>query len=172
MKREQFSVGNYTYPHHSFEYFLNSMNRIGVDSDLAAKHNISVEFLQNVIIRPLRSKTMIGFRVKKPIPGHEVLLDDVIMKPRKWHTWQVGQEVGIRSAGGEGMVALKLDLPDGEDDVPGQEIFDNSDDWSDAGDFGTTASTSSTKRGRKVERKAAPAEEETFSSGGSDDFDF
>lgn len=32
MKREQFSVGNYMYPHHSFEYFLNSMNRIGVET--------------------------------------------------------------------------------------------------------------------------------------------
>ena len=147
------------------------VNRIGVDSDIAAKHNISMEYLQNITIRPLRSKTAIGFRVKKPIPGHDTLLDDVVMKPKKWHEWRVGQELGVRCTGGEGMIAIKLDLPDGEDDVPGQEIFDDTGDWSDAGDFSTPATTSSAKRGRKVNRKAAPPEDDTF-TGSSDDFEF
>ena len=146
------------------------MNRIGVDSDLAAKHNVSMEYLQNIILRPLRSKTAIGFRVKKPIPGHEVLLDDVIMKPKKWHDWRVGQEVGIRCTGGEGMIALKLDLPDGDGDDPGQDMFDDTGDWSDVNEF-SAMTTSSTKRGRKVKNQPAPAEEESF-TGGSDDFDF
>ena len=30
MKETQLSIGNYTYPLHSFDYFLNSMERMGV----------------------------------------------------------------------------------------------------------------------------------------------
>ncbi len=30
MKKTQLSIGNYTYPLHSFDYFLNSMENMGV----------------------------------------------------------------------------------------------------------------------------------------------
>jgi len=147
-------------------------NAIGVDNDIAAKHNISMELLQNTVIKPLRSITSVGVRYTKAVGGHEVMLDDVRMKAKKWYTWSVGQELSIRNISGEGSVAIKLeDRIDQQDDGDITE-FGEEDSWT-SGDFEAPAADTGKKRSHRVERRqSAPAEQQTQSSSGNDDFDF
>jgi len=147
-------------------------NAIGVDNDIAAKHNISMELLQNTVIKPLRSITSVGVRYTKAVGGHEVMLDDVRMKAKKWYTWSVGQELSIRNISGEGSVAIKLeDRIDQQDDGDITE-FGEEDSWT-SGDFEAPAADTGKKRSHRVERRqSAPAEQQTQSTSGNDDFDF
>lgn len=146
-------------------------NAIGVDSDMAAKHNISMELLQNIIVRPVRSRTSVGVACKKMIPGHEVMLEDVQMKAKKHYIWRVGQELSVRSQSGEGLVAIKLeDRSSIDSDSQVMQGFGGDGDWS-AADQEQTVTSAERRHSRKVERKNKPAQEETF-SGGNDDFDF
>ena len=144
-----------------------NINALGVDSDMANKHGISMELLQNIIVKPLRSRMSVGVLCKKPAPGHEVMLEDVRMKPKKAYTWKVGQELTVRSENGEGLVAIKLeDRPDTDETY---EEF-KGDEWSEIDE--NAASRGGKKHSRKAERKAPPVEEEQSTSGSSDDFDF
>ena len=146
-------------------------NAIGVDSDMAAKHNISMELLQNIIVRPVRSRTSVGVACKKMIPGHEVMLEDVQMKAKKHYIWRVGQELSVRSQSGEGLVAIKLeDRSSIDSDSQVMQGFGGDGDWS-AADQEQTVTSAERRHSRQVERKNKPAQEETF-SGGNDDFDF
>ena len=143
-----------------------NLNALGVDGDMANKHGISLELLQNIIVRPLRSRASVGVTCKKPAPGHSVMLEDVKLKPKKTYTWKVGQELLVNSENGEGLIAVKLeDRPD--DDGTYEEFTDN--EWSEIDE--NTEQGRGRKHSRKAERKAPPAEEQE-SSGGSDDFDF
>ena len=145
-------------------------NAIGIDSDMATKHGLSLELLQNIIIKPIRSTLAIGVICKKEIGGQEVTLDDVRLKTKKLYTWRIGQELGIRSDHGEGMVVVKLEdrMDNGEDDS--MEDFGGSDDWTDAGEE-TGGGKTVRKRSRKVQRTQKPAEEQRDAASG-DDFDF
>ena len=144
-----------------------NINKLGVDADMANKHGISMELLQNIIVKPIRSRMSVGVICKKPAPGHEVMLEDVRMKPKKAYTWKVGQELTIRSENGDGLVAVKLeDRPDTDETY---EEF-KGDEWSEIDE--SAASRGGRKHSRKAERKAPPVEEEPSTSGSSDDFDF
>ena len=143
-----------------------NLNALGVDGDMANKHGISMELLQNIIVRPLRSRTSVGVTVKKPAPGHEVMLEDVKLKPKKSYTWKIGQELLVHSENGEGLVAVKLE--DRTDSDENYEEF-TGDEWSEIDE--STEQRGGRKHSRKAERNAAPAEEQQ-NSGSSDDFDF
>jgi len=146
-------------------------NAIGVDSDMAAKHGLSLELLQNTIIKPIRSTLAVGVICKKEIPGQEVTLDDVRLKAKKLYTWRIGQELGIRSDHGEGMVVIKLeDRTDNMEDTT-MDDFGGTDEWAEVAEESNDASNVK-KRSRKVARKPKPAEEDTSSAGQSNDFDF
>lgn len=145
-------------------------NAIGVDSDMAAKHNISMEFLQNIIIRPIRSTTSVGVCCRKAVPGHEVSLADVVLKPKKKYIWRLDEELSIRSLNGDGLVAIKLeDRRDEQGNDPTSD-FGEMDEWAEVRQE-QGAKSSSKKHSRKVDRKEAPVKEETVSSN-TDDFDF
>ena len=144
-------------------------NAIGIDSDMAAKHGISVEQLQNIIISPIRSTTSVGVSCKKIMPGHEISLEDVRLKAKKKYTWKIDQELAVRSQNGDGLIAVKLENRR-EDEA--DEIDDlSSGEWTEDQDFGEIGSSSSRRHSRKVEKKQKPVEEES-SSGSTDDFDF
>ena len=147
-----------------------NVNAMGVDSDMAAKHNVSMELLQNIVIKPIRSILAVGLICKKSISGQEVLLDDVRLKPRKLYTWKIGQELSIQSTHGEGIIVIKLEKCEETDGDDGMDDFGGSDDWANAGTEGTSG-TAGKKRTRKVERKAKAAEEKTDTTP-NDDFDF
>ena len=144
-------------------------NAMGVDSDMAAKHGLSLALLQNIIIKPIRSSLAVGVISNKTFPGQEVLLDDVALKAKKLYTWRVGQELTIRSDRGEGMVVIKLEdrLEDSGTDL---DDFGGSDDWAEVSGDGMEKPNGK-KRSRKVERKQKQAEEPAESNT-DDDFDF
>lgn len=148
-----------------------NVNAMGVDSDMAAKHGISMELLQNIIIKPIRSTLAVGVVCKKSIPGQEVTLDDVRLKAKKQYTWKIEQELTIHNDRSESMIVIKLE--NRRDDEPEDVLddFGGSDDWSDDG-AGANLSNAGKKRSKKVERKAKQAAEEDTFSGQSDDFDF
>ena len=148
-----------------------NVNAMGVDSDMAAKHGISMELLQNIIIKPIRSMLAVGVVCKKSIPGQEVLLDDVRLKAKKLYTWKIAQELCIHNNRSESMITIKLENRDTSEEEDVLEDFGGSDDWSDAGAAGNMAKAGR-KRGRKVERKAKQAEQDDTLSGSNDDFDF
>ena len=145
-----------------------NINALGVDGDMANKHGISMELLQNIIVKPIRSRMSVGVICKKPAPGHEVMLEDVRMKPKKAYTWKVGQELTVRSENGDGLVAIKL-----EDRPETDETYEEfkGDEWSEI-DESAAASRGGRKHSRKAERKAPPVEEEQSTQGSTDDFDF
>ena len=144
-----------------------NLNALGVDGDMANKHGISMELLQNIIVKPIRSRTSVGVVCRKAAPGHEVMLEDVKMKPKKAYTWKIGQELTVHSENGDGMVAVKLEECPDENEV--YEEF-QSDEWAEVDENDTPRG--GRKHSRKAERKAPPAEEQQESSGSSDDFDF
>lgn len=146
-----------------------NLNAIGVDSDMAAKHNISMELLQSIIVKPIRSKISVGVCCKKAIGGHDVSLEDVRMKPRKQYTWKIGQELTVRNMNGEGCVTVKLEDRSMDENPDPMRGFGENDDWASA-DSGQ-GSPVGKKHSRKVDRKAAPAPEETGGDS-SDGFDF
>ncbi|MBR2661550.1 MAG: VWA domain-containing protein [Clostridia bacterium] len=148
-----------------------NVNAMGVDSDMAAKHGISMELLQNIIIKPIRSTLAVGVVCKKSIPGQEVTLDDVRLKAKKQYTWKIEQELTIHNDRSESMIVIKLE--NRRDDEPEDVLddFGGSDDWSDDG-AGANLSNAGKKRSKKVERKAKQAAEEDTFSGQNDDFDF
>ena len=145
-------------------------NAVGVDSDMAAKHSISMELLQNIIISPLRSATSVDVCCKKLIAGHEVLLDDVQMKQKKHYVWRTGQELSIRSLNGEGLVAIKLEDRSADNDVSPDLEFGGEGDWSTETEV--TVGSTARKHSRKVEKKAKTVQEDSTASGSNDDFDF
>ena len=144
-----------------------NLNALGVDGDMANKHGISMELLQNIIVKPIRSRTSVGVVCRKTAPGHDVMLEDVKMKPKKAYTWKIGQELTVHSENGDGLVAIKLE--DRPDEMDTYEEF-SSDEWSEIDE--NEAPRGGRKHSRKAERKAPPAEEQQQSSGSTDDFDF
>jgi len=145
-------------------------NAVGIDSDIAAKHGLALEFLQNIIIKPIRSRMAVGLICKKDMSGQEALLDDVRMKAKKQYVWSVGQELSIRSEHGDGMVVIKLESPTetGEDDP--MEDFGGNSDWDEVS-AGDMKNQTGRKHGKKVAKKQAPVQEET-PAGDKDDFEF
>ncbi len=149
-----------------------NVNAMGVDGDMAARHNISMDLLQNIAVKPIRSDISVGVICKKVIGGHEVTLEDVKLKPKKQYTWKLEQELIIRNMNGEGMIAIKLEDRRGESGDDGDtDIFGGAGDWTDNDLSSENATYSAGKRSKKVKKSAAPAEEENSFSGG-DDFDF
>lgn len=143
-----------------------NINALGVDGDMADKHGISLDLLQNIIIKPVRSRTAVGVLCKKAVPGHEVMLEDVRMKPKKEYAWKIGQELTVRSENGDGLVALKLEeCPDGNEVY---EDFQN-DEWADVDE--NVTNNGGKKYSRKAQKKTLPVEEEQ-NFGSTDDFDF
>lgn len=142
-------------------------NACGVDSDMAAKHAISMRQLQNVIIKPIRSTVSVGVVCKTIESGHEVAINDQVCKPKKQYVWHIGEELTIANKQGEGLVAIKLETKDTM--AEGADDFMNDDSW-DSGETVPTAGTG--RKTRKVsKRQAAPVEENT-SSGNDDPFGF
>ncbi len=148
-----------------------NVNAMGVDMDMAARHNLSLELLQNVIIKPVRSMLAVGVVCKKSIPGQEVLLDDVRLKTKKLYTWKIEQELCIHNERSESMVVIKLENRDTSEEEDVLMDFGGSDDWADAGD-GDNMAQAGKKRSRKVARKAKPVEANDSFSDSNDDFDF
>lgn len=149
-----------------------NMNSAGVDAELADKHSISLEMLQQMIICPVRLGAAVGITIKKMAPDHEVILSDQEMKPKKKYIWRTDEEIIIRNKKGEGMVTVILKEMTDDIDVDAASDFGSDDEWSTASE--TPATTSSgRKHSRKVQR-TKPAEEDTSSTstGSSDDFDF
>ena len=153
-----------------------NVNAMGVDGDMAARHNISMEPLQNIVIKPIRSQSAVGVVCKKMFGGHEVTLEDVALKAKKQHTWRLEEELVIRNINGEGMIAIKLEDRRGEsdEDFAGALDFGGEDSWVDSSAGFTDTTYSGGKRTRRVKKKAAaPAEEEqSFTNDSSDGFDF
>ena len=150
-----------------------NVNAMGVDGDMAARHNVSMELLQNVIVKPIRSSAAVGVCYKKMMGGHEVTLEDVKLKPKKQYTWKLEQELIIRNMNGEGMIAIKLEdrSRDNEsDDV--MNAFGGNDGWTDSDPGMTNVTYSDGKHSRKVKKKASQAEEDNSFNSGKDDFDF
>jgi hypothetical protein len=150
-----------------------NVNAMGVDSDMAARHNVSMELLQNVVVKPIRSAVSVGVSCRKMIGGHEVTLEDVKLKPKKQYTWKLEQELIIRNMNGEGMIAIKLEDRSGDneaDDV--MSAFGGEDGWSSSDPGMANATYSASKHSRKVKKKAVQTEEDNAMGGGNDDFDF
>jgi len=147
-----------------------NVNEIGVDSDMAAKHSIDLSLIQNIIIYPLRSTTSVGVCCKKPTTDHEIMLGDIEVKSKKKYTWALEQELSIRNLEGEGLVAIKLEDRQNEMSFDTGSQFGDDDNWS-AVDQEQSLEAESRKHSWKVERKQAPAKEETVSNN-NDDFDF
>ncbi len=148
-----------------------NVNAIGVDGDMAAKHSISMELLQNIIVKPIRSRMGVGVVCRKMVGGHEVSLDDVRMKVKKLYTWNVGQDLSIRNVNGDGFITIKLeDRSDEEGTDFTNDEFGEGSDWET--DDGTTENNAGKRRSRRISRKAAPQEDENKNSSGGDDFDF
>ena len=145
-----------------------NVNAIGVDGDMANKHGISMELLQNIIVRPIRSRTSVGVVCKKAFPGHEVLLEDVRLKPKKLYTWKIGEDLTVRSENGEGLVAIKLEDRTTENVDVADEFEDDS--WTTADEIPVT--TGGRKHSKKTKRQAPTVEDTSSDAGGGDDFDF
>lgn len=146
-------------------------NAIGIDSEMAGKHNISMDLLQQISVYPVRSTTSVGVTVKKAVPGHEVMLADVLLKPKKKYIWRLNDELSIRSLSGEGLVAIKLEdrSTDGDQDVA--STFGSDDDWSTSTEQ-QAATAMGRKHSKKVQRAKKQEEDNSFSGGSNDDFDF
>ena len=150
-----------------------NLNAIGVDSDMAAKHNISMDLLQNTIVKPIRSISSVSVSFKKEVPGHEVMLDDVRMKAKKWYTWRIGQELTVQSLSGEGLIAVKLEDRQEENDGNDMSDFGKEDDWTSTGFEDGVSSAGKKRKSHRVEKKKpAQQPEQKFQGGSSDDFDF
>ena len=152
-----------------------NVNAMGVDGDMAARHNISMEMLQNIIIRPIRSQSAVGVVCKKMFGGHEITLEDVALKPKKQHTWRLEEELVIRNINGEGMVAIKLEDKRGEDneEFSGGGDFGDENEWVDNNTGFADNTYSGGKHTRRVKRKAAQTEEnQSFTNDNNDGFDF
>lgn len=150
-----------------------NLNAIGVDSDMAAKHNISMDLLQNTIVKPIRSISSVSVSFKKEVPGHEVMLDDVQMKAKKWYTWRIGQELTVQSLSGEGLIAVKLEDRQEENDGNDMSDFGKEDDWTSTGFEDGVSSAGKKRKSHRVEKKKpAQQTEQKFQGGSSDDFDF
>ncbi len=148
-----------------------NVNAIGVDGDMAAKHNISMELLQNIIVKPIRSRVGVGVVCRKMVGGHEVSLDDVRMKVKKMYTWNVGQDLSIRNVNGDGFITIKLeDRPEEEGTDFATNEFGEGSDWETEETI--QENSAGRRRSKKINRRAAPAEEETQTSSSKDDFDF
>ena len=148
-----------------------NVNAMGVDGDMAAKHGIAMELLQNIIIKPIRSTLAVGVVCRKSFPGQEVTLDDVRLKPKKQYTWKIEQELCIHNDRSESMIVIKLENRGSDEPEDVLDDFGGSDDWSDDG-AGMNMSKAGRKRSKKVERKAKPAAPDNSASGSTDDFDF
>ncbi len=144
-----------------------NLNALGVDGDMAGKHGISMELLQSIIVKPIRSRTSVGVICKKAAPGHEVMLEEVRMKQKKEYVWKIGQELTVRSENGDGLVAVKLEESSGNEEILTEEF--QTDEWTEVNN--STVSYGGKKHSRKAERKAPPAEE-TQDFGSTDNFDF
>ncbi len=150
-----------------------NLNAIGIDSEMAAKHNISMDLLQNTIVKPIRSISSVGVSFKKEIPGHEIMLDDVRMKAKKWYTWRIGQELTVQNMNGEGLIAIKLEDRQDESGLNDMTDFGDENDWTSTGfEDGTSASGKKRKSHRVERKKPEQKPEQEFQSGNSDDFDF
>lgn len=146
-----------------------NVNACGVDSDMAAKHDISVEQLQDIIIKPIRSTTSIGVVCKKILANHEISLGDVTIKQKKQYTWKIGEELAVVNNRGEGYVAVRLESA--QNDVADVQEFGTDDGWTSVDNELENANVGGKKRSRVVKRKAASEPVEDFKSS-NDDFDF
>lgn len=148
-----------------------NLNQMGVEQEMAAKHNISVELLQNTIVKPLRSINSVGVCFRKQIPGHDIMLDDTPLKLKKWYTWRIGQELTVRSANGEGLISVKLEDRRDMDSDNDMTDFGNENEWTATG-FDDAGAGEKQRTHRVSRKKAAPKQEEKPQGGSTDDFDF
>ena len=100
--------------------------------------------------------------------GHEVLLEDVRLKPKKLYTWKIGEDLTVRSENGEGLVAIKLEDRTTENVDVADEFEDDS--WTTADEIPVT--TGGRKHSKKTKRQAPTVEDTSSDAGGGDDFDF
>ena len=149
-----------------------NLNALGVDADMAAKHGLSLQLLQNIAVRPVRSDLAVAVSCRRPDPTHEVLLEGAELKPRKWLTWREGQELTVRARQGEGLVALRLEDRRQQEQLDAMADFGAADDWAEV-DAGTgDARKAGQKHSRRVERRRAAEAADRQKQNPTDDFDF
>ncbi len=125
-----------------------------VEQDVAGEHQISLSQLQNILIKPIRSRKAVGVVCKKLESGHVISIDDKNLKQGKLYPWNVESELMISRTSSEGGIRLKLT----ENAQEVAESEEDADEWisnDEAGDFSGKPQVSK----RSTWQKKAPTTE-------------